>query len=80
MYSPNNIKFFRTLAGITQKELACMLGIKQPTMSQYERGTRNPSLSDLKTMCEILKVSADELIGVRPSLGFNRTEFQMEKP
>jgi len=65
VYSPNNIRYYRTLAGLTQYELADKLGIKQPTMSQYERGTRNPSIIDLRTMAKIFKVSVDDLIGTK---------------
>jgi transcriptional regulator with XRE-family HTH domain len=34
----------RVLAGITQGQLACIVGIKQETLSGYERGLRPPTL------------------------------------
>ena len=75
MYSPNNIRFFREIAGMTQYELADMLGLKQPTVSQYERGTRNPSFNDLRAMALILEVTVDELIGSRLPLA-EQTSFE----
>jgi len=50
--------------GISQKNLAGMLGISTSYMCQIEGGTREPSITGLKAIVAALLISADELIGV----------------
>lgn len=47
MTIPEYLKKVRTEAGISQKELAQKIGIKQSTYSQYETGRRRPKLDTL---------------------------------
>ncbi|NOZ70109.1 MAG: helix-turn-helix domain-containing protein [Deferribacteres bacterium] len=49
------IKKARTRAGITQGELARMLGITYPTLNRYERGHRTPDAALLNRMAKILE-------------------------
>ncbi len=49
------IKKARTSAGITQGELARMLGITYPTLNRYERGHRTPDAALLNRMAKILE-------------------------
>lgn len=50
--------------GLSQGEFARCIGIGQVSVSQYERGDREPSLSKLKQIAERLGVSADWLLGL----------------
>ncbi|MBM6925084.1 helix-turn-helix domain-containing protein [Pseudoflavonifractor phocaeensis] len=43
--------------GISQNQLAKMVGISQPYMNQIETGVRNPTLPTLMKICEILEIS-----------------------
>ena len=47
---------------MTQAELAIMLGVTVMTISNYERGEREPSIDNLKKIADILGVTVDELI------------------
>jgi transcriptional regulator with XRE-family HTH domain len=51
----------RELAELPMRELAKMVGISNPYLSQIERGLRAPSESVLESIVETLDISADEL-------------------
>lgn len=53
----------RRSAGFTQEELANRLGVTPQALSKWEKGGSSPDLVMLSTICEILGVSADYLIG-----------------
>src|SRR5437016_4858102 len=50
--------------GITQAELADALGLAQPNISDYERGILRLNADLILKLTGILKVSADELLGI----------------
>ncbi len=50
--------------GITQAEMADQLGVSQPVVSEYERGTLRLHGELIVRVAEILSVSADELLGL----------------
>ena len=51
------IKQRRQEKGISQNQLAKLVGISQPYMNQIETGVRNPTLPTLLKICEILELS-----------------------
>ena len=50
---------------VSQKELARKLGINPSTISKYMRLNKYPSLDTFANICEILDVSADEILGLK---------------
>ena len=52
-------------SSISQKELAEKLGINPSTVSKYMRLDKFPSLDTFANICEILDVSADEILGLK---------------
>lgn len=52
-------------SGISQKEIAQRLGINPSTVSKYLRLDKYPSLDTFANLCEILDVSADEILGLK---------------
>lgn len=50
---------------ITQKELAEKLGINPSTVSKYMRLDKYPALDTFANLCEILDISADEILGLK---------------
>ncbi|MCX4313048.1 MAG: helix-turn-helix transcriptional regulator [Clostridia bacterium] len=51
-------------ATISKKELAKRLGINQSTVSKYLYLDKYPSLETFANLCEILDVSADDILGL----------------
>lgn len=52
-------------SNVSQKELAQRLGINPSTVSKYMRLDKFPSLDTFANICEILDVSADEILGLK---------------
>ena len=50
---------------ISQKELAEKLGINPSTVSKYMRQDKYPALDTFANICEILDVSADDILGLK---------------
>lgn len=57
---------FRRERGITQAELGEALNLAQPNISDYERGVFRLNADLILKITELLKVSADELLGLKP--------------
>lgn len=55
----------RAERGLTQTQLAEMIGSNQPCISTYETVAEYPPTSVLVDMAKALKVSADELLGLK---------------
>jgi transcriptional regulator with XRE-family HTH domain len=53
--------------GMTQVELAERLGVSQPIVSDYERGELRLHGELIVRLTEILRVSAEELLGLEPA-------------
>ena len=59
----NTLKELRVEAGLTQKELADKLNISVKTVSHWETGYCEPSISQLITLSDFFGISIDELAG-----------------
>ena len=59
---PNGIKVHREKRGMSQKELADVLGIKRELLSYYENGSRGPASTVWLNMAEVLGVEVAELL------------------
>lgn len=58
------IREARRAKGWSQQKVADILGVTRACFSNYEQGTREPTLALLKAICETLDISADYLIGL----------------
>ena len=58
-----NIKNFRTFRGITQLQLADMLGKSKNTISNWERGDNFPDPDTIERMCSIFEVTPNQIFG-----------------
>ena len=56
-----NIAHYRKLRGLTQADLADMVGIKQPHISRIEKGDEGPPLSLFRAIAESLDVQLSDL-------------------
>ena len=52
-------------SNVSQKELAEKLKINPSTVSKYMRLDKYPSLDTFANICEILDVSADDILGLK---------------
>ncbi len=61
----DNIRKYREISGLTQKQLASRLNINNSRVSNWEQGANNPPADLIADICEALNVSASELLGVK---------------
>jgi len=59
-------KYYRTRAKLTQKEAAKLIGINDYQLGNYETNRSEPSLSILKKMSKLYRVSIDKMLGNNP--------------
>jgi putative transcriptional regulator len=57
----NKIKEFRTKKNLSQADIAKYIGVKQNTISQWEREERNPSILQALRLSEILDTTIESL-------------------
>lgn len=58
-----NISFYRKQLGITQKDLACILGVKTTTVSTWERASSLPDAETLFELCQIFHIALSDIYG-----------------
>lgn len=61
------IKNARETHGITQEDFSKAIGVSRSSVGMYETDKREPKLSTLKRISEVLAVPLDALIGGVPS-------------
>ena len=71
----DRIRLMRVAQNLNQTQLAELVGITQPAMSDIEKGRRKPSIEVLEKLCDVLGCSADYLLN-RPK---NITKFEENK-
>ena len=73
IYSLINFAFtlreLRTKRGISQSDLARLLGVARTTVSSYENGSRKPDNETLVLIANCFQVSTDYLLGIEANLG-----------
>jgi transcriptional regulator with XRE-family HTH domain len=57
-----NLRYLRTKEGLTQREFAERLGLKQATLGAYEEGRATPPLTVISNVARTFKVSVDNLV------------------
>ena len=58
------IKNLRESRGLSQKSFAQKIGVSSSRVSNWEQGVNRPDIDYIVTICRILQISADELLGV----------------
>lgn len=67
----DKIKRLREQKGLTQTELAKMLGITRSSVNAWEMGISVPSTQYIVELATIFKVSSDFLLGLESSVSVN---------
>lgn len=57
-----NLKKLRTEKGLTQQELANLVEIAQPTLAQYEKGMKLPTIVTGVALAKQLGTTCEELV------------------
>ena len=58
-----NIRNFRRFRNMSQAELARLMSKSKSVISHWENGENSPDLDSVEKLCQILKVSPNELFG-----------------
>ena len=79
-----NLKLAREKRNMTQKEVADQIGVAKSTYSLYESGNREPNVQTIKKIADILRISADDLLGLSNepltiAAHFDGTEFTADE-
>ncbi len=59
------IRKYREKSGLSQKELAELIGVSNSRISNWEQGINRPDADILADLCRALNVSPSELLDVR---------------
>ena len=60
----DNLKNARKKAKLSQEQVAELINTARSNISKYENGNLEPNLATLRLLCELYKVSADELLEI----------------
>ena len=63
MFLGYRLKLLRKENGLSQSDLGKLLGVSKVSVSNYENGTRIPSMDVLLMIIKIFNVSADYMLG-----------------
>lgn len=58
-----NLLFYRKKAGLTQKQFAALLGVKNTAVSNWESGNNSIDIETLFAACEIFGVTLNDMYG-----------------
>lgn len=61
----SRIRRYREERGLSQKQLAELIGVKNNRVSNWEQGLNRPDADILAALCRALQVSPSELLDVR---------------
>ena len=64
----DNIKMLRESRGLTQQELADVLGVDRSAVAQWESGISSPRIGKAMAVCEYFHVTLDNLVNDKPTL------------
>lgn len=77
----NNITEYRKKMNLTQKDLGDMLNVSPQAVSKWENGQAEPDTSTIKRLCQIFKITTDELLGLaEPAQETAAAEAVAEEP
>ena len=73
----NRIKDYRSDRGMTQTELAKLVGVRRETIYNLENGKYNPSLSLAWKIAEVFEASIEDVFTVQLDASFTKKLAQM---
>ena len=79
MTTGERIIYYREIAGLSQKELAEKLGISNQRLNNWEKDANMPSAEYYRPLCDILNVSADDLLGLKKTVDLTINQAKLLK-
>ncbi len=76
--TPERLKKIRKEKGVSQSDVAEILGISRQAYNHYETGRRDPSNESLNTLANYFSVSVDYLLGRTPAPNVTEPEQRIE--
>ncbi len=73
------IRNAREDSDLSQEDVASKIPMSQSGYSKIERGVQEPSMYQLKRICEILKISADNLLSLNKFEDISSKDFALLK-
>ncbi len=70
----NKLREYRLAAGLTQQFVALSLGVKAPSVNNWESGKSKPKTERLKALAELYGVTVDELLNEPPKSKQNESD------
>lgn len=70
-----NLALLRNKKGLTQLQLAKMIGVSTSTVAMWETGRRKPDYHMIVRLCDFFAVSFEELMGAQPVYTAPREEY-----
>lgn len=64
MAFPENVRMYRERAGLSQKELAEMVGVGQQMIAKYEEGSKIPNVFNAVQLAKALNTTCETLIKI----------------
>lgn len=61
-FADMQIRYWRTRRGLTQKQVASMIGVDHSSLSYWESGRRTPRLDALRRLARALRVSVASIL------------------
>lgn len=58
-----SIKEHRVVRGLSQKQMAALIGVSHVAVSYWENGVNIPNVADCWRLADALGISVDELVG-----------------
>ncbi|MBS5726014.1 MAG: helix-turn-helix transcriptional regulator [Clostridiales bacterium] len=58
------LRYFREQRGLSQKNFAAQIGVSNSRVSNWEKGINRPDADRLAIICQVLQISADELLDI----------------
>ena len=75
----NKLKELRLEKKLTQRTIAKILGIAQPSYIKYEQAKNEPDIDTICTICDYFDISADYLLGRENEFGEKTKNSKIEQ-
>jgi transcriptional regulator with XRE-family HTH domain len=74
------LKSARTQAGLSQKEVAAVLGYKSSQfVSNWERGLSSPPIGTLRRLCGLYRTNESEVFRIIRAIAIRKLEAELER-